>query len=200
MHYNRLMVAGLILAGGESRRLGTPKALLKVGAETFAKRIVSIMHSVGIQNLTLVAGPHYEEIRKSADDLAVVFNPQYELGQFSSLQTGLRHVPGGTEFVLVWPVDQPLVRKETISELLETARREGNPVTVPVYEGKKGHPVVYNSETITKILSMEPSHTGKELFEYFDGRISLVEVNDPGVLIDIDTPEDYETYITRARL
>jgi molybdenum cofactor cytidylyltransferase len=144
-----------------------------------------------------VAGAHYNEIRENVKDIKVVFNAQYPLGQFSSLQAGLREIPKETEFAIVWPVDLPLVRKETVSTLLQTAR---NPITVPVYHGKKGHPVIYNAETIKKILSMEPTHTGKDLFEYFKDRITLIDVEDAAVLIDIDTPEDYERHIKRGDL
>jgi molybdenum cofactor cytidylyltransferase len=194
------MAYGIILAAGESKRIGQPKALLKINSEMFAERIVNVLHSAGIQNIILVAGRHYEEIRMNVKSITLVFNPQHPLGQFSSLQAGLRELPKQTEFVIVWPVDLPLVRKETVASLLAAAQIQKNPITVPWYHGRKGHPVVYTAETITKILSMEPTHTGKELFEHFKGRIAFTDVEDPAVLIDIDTPEDYERYIKRGDL
>ncbi|MCI0442778.1 nucleotidyltransferase family protein [bacterium] len=194
------MTYGIILAAGESKRIGTPKALLKINAETFMERIASVLHNTGIQNIILVAGTHYEEIRKNVKSITIVFNAQHPLGQFSSLQAGLRELPKQTEFVIVWPVDLPLIRKETIETLLAAAQSKKHPITVPVYQGRKGHPVVYSVETITKILSMEPTHTGKELFEHFEGRITFTDVEDPAVLIDVDTPEDYERYIKRGDL
>lgn len=192
------MIIGIILAAGESKRIGSPKALLTIDSQTFVERIASVLRGAGIKNIILVAGMHYEEIRKNAEGIEVVFNPQYQLGQFSSLQTGLHELPKQTEFVIVWPVDLPLVSKETIDSLLTTAQTKRNPITVPVYHGRKGHPVIYSAETITKILSMEPTHTGKELFEYFENRVALADVEDPMVLIDIDTPEDYERRIKRG--
>lgn len=194
------MTYGLILAAGESKRIGSPKALLKIDSQTFVERIANVLRSAGIQDIILVAGAHYEEIRKNAKGIAVVFNSQHQLGQFSSLQTGLRELSKPPEFVIVWPVDLPLVRKETIVALLTKAQTQKDPITVPVYHGRKGHPVIYTAETITKILSMEPTHTGKELFEHFEGRITLTDVEDPAVLIDIDTPEDYERHIKRGDL
>ncbi|MCI0616462.1 nucleotidyltransferase family protein, partial [bacterium] len=159
-----------------------------------------VLHNTGIQNIILVAGTHYEEIRKNVKSITIVFNAQHPLGQFSSLQAGLRELPKQTEFVIVWPVDLPLVRKETVASLLAATQTQKNPITVPLYHGRKGHPVVYSAETITKILSMEPTHTGKELFEHFEGRITFTDVEDPAVLIDVDTPEDYERYIKRGDL
>jgi molybdenum cofactor cytidylyltransferase len=190
------MTYGLILAAGESSRIGSPKALLKIRDETFAERIANVLRGSGIQDIVVVAGAHYKEIASSLKNIKVIFNADYKFGQFSSLQTGLREM-AETEFAIVWPVDLPLVRPETVTTLLHTAK---NPITVPVYHGKKGHPVIYSAETITKILSMEPTHTGKDLFEYFKDRVSLINVEDPAVLIDIDTAEDYEKYIKRGDL
>src|SRR5262245_3447223 len=116
------MIAGIILAAGESSRIGSPKALLKINTETFVDRIANVLRSAGIQNILVVAGAHYDEIRKNAKGLTVVFNPQHSLGQFSSLQTGLREIPTATESVIVWPVDLPLVKKETITALLDAAQ------------------------------------------------------------------------------
>jgi molybdenum cofactor cytidylyltransferase len=194
------MTYGLILAAGESKRIGSPKALLKINSETFVERIAGIMRTAGIQNIVLVAGTHYEEIRKNVKGITVVFNAEHSLGQFSSLQTGLRQIPKQTEFVMVWPVDLPLVRKETIASLVAAAEIKKDPITVPIYHTRKGHPVIYSAETITKILSMEPAHTAKELFEVFEGRIALTDVDDPAVLIDIDTPEEYKRHIKRGDL
>lgn len=191
------MTYGLILAAGESKRIGTPKALLKINSEIFVERIANVLQGSGIQDIVVVAGAHYNEIASSLKNIKVIFNAQYEFGQFSSLQTGLRAIPKETEFVIVWPVDLPLIHKETVSILLKNAK---NPITVPVYHGKKGHPVIYSTETIKKILSMEPTHTGKDLFEYFKNRITLITVEDPAVLIDIDTLEDYEKYVKRGDL
>lgn len=194
------MTYGIVLAAGESKRIGSPKALLKINAETFVEHIANILHNSGIQNIIIVAGAHYEEIQKNVENIQVVFNAQHSLGQFSSLQTALREIPKQIDFVIVWPVDLPLVRKETIATLLTATQNQKNPITVPAYHGKKGHPVIYSAETITKILSMEPTQTGKELFEYFEGRIAITNVEDPAVLIDIDTPEDYERHIKRGDL
>lgn len=194
------MTYGLILAAGESKRIGSPKALLNIDSETFVGRISNILRAAGIENIVVIAGWHYHEIRENLKDVKTVFNAQHSLGQFSSLQAGLREIAEETEFVIVWPVDLPLVSKETIAALLATAQTQENPITVPVYHGRKGHPVIYSAETITKILSMKPTHTGKELFEYFAGRITFTEVEDPAVLIDIDTPEDYERHIKRGDL
>jgi molybdenum cofactor cytidylyltransferase len=100
----------------------------------------------------------------------------------------------------VWPVDLPLVNLNTVQILLDVAQQKNNPITVPVCSGKRGHPVLYNSEALKKILEMKPTETAKQLLQYFAEKISQVEIQDPAVLIDIDTPEDYDRHITRGDL
>jgi CTP:molybdopterin cytidylyltransferase MocA len=193
-----VMILGIILAAGESQRIGSPKALLKIGGETFANRIAGIMRDVGIHNILLVAGLHRDEIANDSKEYHVLFNPDYSLGQFSSLQRGVRNLPTGTRQVLVWPVDMPLVRKDTVEKLIAGSLQQ--PLILPTFSGKKGHPVIYNSQALLRILTMKPSQTGKELVAHFEGRLAQIEVDDPGILIDIDTPEDYQKYIKRGDL
>ena len=198
LRYNLDMIVGIILAGGESTRMGSTKALLRIGEETFANRIARIMHQIGIRNVILVAGVDHDEIAKDSDQYYVFLNPDHSLGQFSSLQTGVRNLPTGTNQILVWPVDLPLVTQSTIETLITA--KPPNPVILPVFSGRQGHPVLYSSEALLRILQMKPVQTGKELLAYFEGKITRVEVSDPGVLIDIDTPEDYERHITHGDL
>jgi molybdenum cofactor cytidylyltransferase len=192
------MITGIILAGGDSKRMGSPKALLKIGSETFANRITRVMKAAGIENVLLVAGADHDEIAKNSGEYIVLFNSDHSLGQFSSLQTGVRNLPTGTEQILVWPVDSPLVMQSTIEKLIGAI--SNHPVVLPVFSGRQGHPVIYNQEALVRILLMKPVQTGKELVAYFEGRVARVEVEDPGVLIDIDTPDDYECRIKRADL
>jgi molybdenum cofactor cytidylyltransferase len=176
----------------------TPKALLQLGDETFAQAIMRKAQESGIDCVYLVAGAHYPKIRdelRQSSGFEIIFNPRFAEGQISSLQEGLRNMPSGSTDALVWPVDLPLVLQETAQELIASHIASGNPVTIPVYRGKHGHPVLYNIDAIRTILSLGTDHTAKELQEVYAGRITFVEVNDPAVLVDIDTPEDYRKYV-----
>jgi CTP:molybdopterin cytidylyltransferase MocA len=158
------------------------------------------MKNAGIDTVVLVAGAHHEEIKKHFGQYSVIFNPDHAFGQFSSLKQGVRQLPEDTSHALIWPVDLPLVQLNTVRILLDIAQRKNNPITVPEHSGKRGHPVIYNSEVLKKILEMQPTDNAKQLLEYFSGKFSQVEVQDPAVLIDIDTPEDYDRYITHGDL
>lgn len=192
------MIAGLILAAGESSRMRSPKALLRIGEVTFAEHIASTMRKCRVDPVLLVAGAHIDEIRArfgDTDKFKLLYNSRYTHGQLSSLKEGLRHLPAGVQAVLVWPVDQPLVQPDTITRLIEDFNREGKPVAIPASRGKHGHPVLYGLPAIQAILNLKKDQTAKEIRSIYKEETLFVEVDDPGILIDIDTPEEYQEHI-----
>lgn len=198
-----VMIVALVLAGGESKRMDSPKALLKIGKETFAECIARKTRECEIPSLFFVTGKHHEEIKKALpgkEGINIIRNPHYEKGQLSSLKEGLRNLPTGTTQVLAWPVDLPLVKTETVRKLIDIFQQEKKHVGIPTYQSRKGHPVLYDLHAIQTLLSLSSSHTAKELQTTYAGQISFVDVEDPGILIDIDTPEDYQEHITNAGL
>ena len=179
--------------------MGSPKALLKIGDETFAECVARKAKEAGIQSIYLVTGRDQEEIKKHLpSDFYFVKNEDYIRGQISSLQKGIQQVPDETAAVLVWPVDQPLIQEETIRHLIETYQRTQRALTIPMYQLKKGHPVIYSKRAMKSALKLTSQQTGKDLQSLYVTETHLVEVDDPAILIDIDTPEDYSRYITEG--
>lgn len=165
---------------------------------TFAEHIASIMHECRVDPVFVVAGAHIDEIRRQfagAGAFTVLNNSRYTHGQVSSLKEGLRHMPTGTTAVLVWPVDQPLVRTDTIKKLVAAFGSGGKALAIPSFEGRHGHPVLYGLPAIQTILGLKKNQTAKEIRSIHDEQTLFVEVDDPGILIDIDTPEDYQEHI-----
>ena len=197
------MVAALILAAGESKRMAKPKALLRIGQETFAESIARKCRECGIEAVYVVAGPHYEQLRKELlgkHRMELILNLRYREGQLSSLKEGLRSLPTNSTEALVWPVDQPLVKAETVKKMLEISRSERKHVTIPVYQGRRGHPVIYDVVAIQTLLSLRSHQTAKEIQAIYATGTSLLEVDDPAVLVDIDTPKDYQQHIKGSGL
>ncbi len=197
------MIAAIILAAGESQRMNVPKALLPIGTEMFAECIARKVREAGVAHVYLIAGHHHNLIKerlKGKLELDILFNYRYKEGQLSSLKEGLRNLATGLTEVLVWPVDQPLVKTVTVKVLLESYRSKKNHVTIPVFDSKHGHPVIYDSAAIYSALRMSSTQTAKELQKIFEKEIDFIEVADPGIVVDIDTPEDYKKYITDAGL
>jgi molybdenum cofactor cytidylyltransferase len=192
------MIAGIILAAGESSRMKSPKALLSIGNTTFAEHLASMMRGGKINPVFLIAGAHVEEIRAAYRDkpeFVIVQNSQYPLGQISSLKAGIRQLPTGVLSAMIWPVDIPLVKPHTVTTLVSEFERQQPPIVIPVFDGKHGHPVIYGHAALQSVLALKADQTAKELRNIYKDQILYVEVHDPAVLIDIDTPEDYTRHI-----
>ena len=199
--YSIRMITALILAAGESRRMQQPKALLKIKNESFVECIARKCRECGVEATVLIIGGHREEIAEKVGgkhDIKLLFNEHYKEGQVTSLKEGARNLPAGCTHALIWPVDQPLVKIETVRALIGDANTQKKHLTIPVFNSRRGHPVIYDVTAINTLLSLGPDQTAKELQNVYADSTSLVEVKDEGVVLDIDTPEDYSRYISSA--
>lgn len=187
------MIAGLILAAGASRRMGSPKALLDYRGETFIDRLIRIFSGV-CEPVIVVLGHHAETIRAQTQGRAeFVNNPDPERGQLSSLQMALAVLPPEVEGFLFTPVDCPAVAAETVSQLVQTfAQRDGETLLViPRHNGRHGHPVCATRSLIPEFLALPPTSQARELVRKYASQTQYVDVQDAGVLQDIDDPEAY---------
>jgi molybdenum cofactor cytidylyltransferase len=190
-----MSLAGLILAGGESRRMGSPKALLDFGGETFLDRLILIL-AQSCSPVIVVLGCEPQRIKAglSYPDLATfVTNPDYTRGQLSSLQCGLAALPPETEGVMFTPVDHPAVRPSTVARI---ARRfhERSPrelLVVPRAEGRRGHPVCVAWALVTELLALPLEAQARDVIHRHLQETAYVDVDDPGILEDVDDPEAY---------
>ncbi len=197
MGSHRTTVGAVILAAGASERMGRPKALLPTGAEggeTFLERLVGVAERAGLEPVRVVAGEQLEEIAAAMPQLAklLVRNPNPELGQLSSLRVGLRALPEGAEGAVVFLVDHPLVEESTVALLLERFRRSRRPIVIPSYEGRRGHPVLFGRAVFAEFFAAPLQEGARFVVRGRPELVDTVEVDDPGVLADIDTPEQYE--------
>jgi CTP:molybdopterin cytidylyltransferase MocA len=188
--------AGIILAAGESSRMGRDKALLPYLGSTFLNRLISL-YLPRVEALVVVLGHHADEIRASlpaAQGLSTITNPDYKRGMLSSLQTGLGAV-GDAPAVLFTLVDHPAVRAQTIDRLIEEFFRDHPAVAIPRYGERRGHPVVLSRRIADEILALPPARSAKEVIRARSGETLFVDVDDAGVLRDIDLPADYEALL-----
>lgn len=193
-------VAGVILAGGASTRMGTPKALLAVGGETFLTRAVRTARAGGLDPLVVVTGPAHAEIVACHGELAplLVRNPRPEEGQLSSLRVGLAALPPAVDAVVMLLVDHPLVQAETVRALLRARLARRTAIAVPVYARRRGHPVLFGREVFAE-LAAGPLEAGARAVVGADpARVVEVEVQDPGILTDVDTPAEYARMVTHG--
>jgi molybdenum cofactor cytidylyltransferase len=188
--------AGLILAAGESRRMGSPKALLPYGGETFLDRLTRLF-ATRCSPVIVVLGASAEEIRAQARRPATfVVNPDYQNGQTGSMQCGLRAVPPEAGGVLFTLVDHPGVSPETIGRLLEGTAR----VRVPRYQERRGHPIFFSRELIPEFLALPVDGAARDVVRAHQAETEFLDVDDPGVVVDVDDPEAYRAFMESAAL
>ncbi len=179
--------------------MGTPKALLRLGDQTFARRIVAVLGQLGSAPPIVVLGRHAPVIAPDLTGLAVrvVTNPNPDQGQLSSLQLALRHV-GPCRGCLVWPVDQPAVTLEVVRGLVTLFRPEPGPLIVmPECTGRRGHPAIFGAALFPELLGIPPGHGPKELIRAHEADITLLHTDDTATIDDVDTPADYERLVRK---
>lgn len=185
------MTSAIVLAAGKSERMGSPKALLSYRGTTFLDRILEVLSQSPIRDIVVVVGGHRDQIESRVSAPArVVFNPNFESGMITSIQAGIRALAAETGGALLFLVDHPLVDPETITLLLRN--QAPNRIVLPVFEGRRGHPVLFGSDILQEILVLSASEGANIVVRKDPHRIIQVSVNSPGILVDIDTPEDFQ--------
>jgi len=182
--------AGLILAAGESRRMGSPKALLRYRDQTFLDTLTALF-AQRCSPVIVVLGAHADQIRAAAVRPAtLVLNPDYALGMTTSLQCGLRAVPPDADGVLFTLVDHPAASPATLDALLTPT--DATPlVRVPRYRAKRGHPIWFSRELIAEFLALPSDGPARDVVARHADRTEYLDLDDPGIVADIDNPEDY---------
>jgi molybdenum cofactor cytidylyltransferase len=190
-------VDGVILAAGLSSRMRKPKPLLEVGSATFAERAVETLRAAGCRTIVLVAnaGAEWAEPFAASAGIQLVLNPQAESEQVDSLRLGIRALPADSAATLILPVDLPLITEETAQALVEAWRSEPALLYLPFHNTVAGHPVLLDAALYGELLATELEEGLRTLIMSHARDLREVKVDDPGILIDIDTPDDYWRYI-----
>lgn len=195
-----MSLAGVVLAGGRSARMGSPKALLDFRGQPFVVRILEALEALEVKTRVVVLGPDAPRIRPAlaGRECLIVENGDVEGGPIASLRAALRVLQGvQPSAALAWPVDLPHVRVTTLERLFETFRREPAPAVVPTFAERRGHPVLWGTGLFEELLISEAAtrHGARAVLHAHAAEISQVAVDDPAVIDDLNTPEDYERLV-----
>jgi molybdenum cofactor cytidylyltransferase len=186
------VIAGIILAAGASSRMGSPKALLEYRGETFIRRLVRVLSAV-CDPVIVVLGYHADTLRPAVPDATIVVNLAPERGQLSSLQTGLAALPAEAEGFLFTPVDSPAVEVATVERLAAEFQRR-DPATllvIPRFAGKRGHPVFATRVIANELSALPLTAQARDVIHGHVADTLYIDVDDPGILTDIDDREAY---------
>jgi molybdenum cofactor cytidylyltransferase len=185
-------IAGIILSGGASRRMGTPKALLRFQNETFLDRLIGLFSAV-CDPIIVVVGLHADKIQSGIErgrNVLFALNPDPDRGMLSSLQCGLALVPPDAAAMFL-PVDHPHLEISTLQTLAARFQAERAPVIVPTHAGEHGHPVCIARSLVAELLALPSEAKASDVIHRHVARTVYVEVSDPAVVTDVDDPSAY---------
>jgi molybdenum cofactor cytidylyltransferase len=195
-----MSLAGVVLAAGRSARMGSPKALLDFLGLPFVVRILQALEALEIKTRVVVVGLDAPRIQPvlAGHDCMIVENPEPETGPIASLRGALRALqPLQPSAALVWPVDLPHVRVTTVERILEAQRLAKGLAVVPTFGDRRGHPVIWAAPLCDELLE-SPAATregARAVLHRHERDVVRVPVDDPSVIDEINTPDDYERLV-----
>jgi len=186
-------IGAVVLAGGFSSRMQRFKPLLPFGCVTVIENVIAILRESEVHGITVVTGHRANEIERTiaGRDIRIAFNPGYAKGMYSSVVTGIRALAAGTDACLLIPGDMPLVTPETVRAVRQIFEQADASIVYPVFQGRRGHPTLIGAHLFSEIISGDGEGGLRTLLSRHDGGAIEVEVTDEGILIDLDTPQDY---------
>lgn len=193
------MIVAVVLSAGESSRMGSPKALLPIEGQTFIEKIVAALKQTPVARVAVILGHNAEEMKQRIEHLPVeiVINPDYKLGQLSSLQTAIRHLQtdANCDGMLVHLVDHPYIDAKLVDNMIERFYATGKLIVVPRYGAKRGHPVIFSRQLFDELLAAPMDQGAKAVVNAHRDDTLEIDTQDSGVTVDIDTPELYRHHV-----
>ena len=184
------MVSAVVLAAGASTRMGRPKALLPLGGRPILARVLDSAREAHFDEIVVVLGHEADLVRREIpmDGASVALNPDYATGMSGSIRAGIRASNPASGAYMIILGDQPFVSARTFDALIEAGRTGGAKIVVPSYRGERGNPVLLDASLSTEVDTITGDIGCRAIFGHHGGEILEVPVDDPGVLVDLDTP------------
>ena len=192
-------ITAIVLAAGKSSRMGEQKLLLPWGKRSVLGQVIWTIRTAGVKDVLVIVGGYRELIETEAARWRAlpVFNPDFEQGEMlSSVQTGIRFLPGTTQYCLIALGDNPQIETRVVKKMLTKIIGEPDEtkpkILMPSFQMRRGHPWLIQRDWWSEILSIEPPETLRDFFRRANAEISYLEVDTPSIIRDLDTPEDYK--------
>lgn len=190
-------IGAVILAAGRSSRMGGPKQWLPLGGRTVLARVLTTVRAAGLDDIVLVVGFAAERTGEldvnllAAPGVKVVVNTLYNEGMASSLRVGIGSLLAGTAAAMIVLADQPLVRPETLHSIAEEYQRSRAKIVIPDHKGARGNPVLIDRNLFPEMMALSGETGARAIFARHQEEIVRLSVEDAGILLDMDTPEDF---------
>ena len=191
--------AGIILAGGSSTRFGRPKQILKLGGKYLLEYVLDAALESKLNHVVLVLGHNHQKILQTLgnctahDRLQLVINHHYLEGQSRSLKAGLLKIRDRFPAVMFLLGDQPMLDSNTIDHMLDKFRHSDKDICVPVCNGKRRNPTIFNRVLFDQLMGIEGDIGARDIIRANPDRVLYVEMNNPLCFVDIDSQQDFES-------
>lgn len=179
--------------------MGRPKALLPIDGQTFIEKIVGALKKSSVAKVIVVLGHNADEMRRHIQHLPIeiLVNPDYKLGQLSSLQVAVRSLEkeADCDGMLVHLVDHPYVNTKLVETMIKRCEETAKLIIVPRYNGKRGHPVIFSRKLFQELLAAPMDQGAKAVVDAHRADTLEIDTEDEGITLDIDTPEIYRQHV-----
>ena len=184
----------IILAAGSSRRMGSQKLLMPYGEGTMIETVVDQVLNSQVGEVIVVLGADHEKVKQALGERPVKYchNTEHDQGMFSSVICGLRSIPEDAGAVLIYLGDQPAISPAVTNAVIDAYNEEFYGIVIPVHMHRRGHPLLVDLKYRKEIEKLDLEQGLRALRHHFPQDVLEVEVDEPGILVDIDTPEDYK--------
>jgi molybdenum cofactor cytidylyltransferase len=190
-----LSISPIILAAGDSSRMGYPKALLPIGEDTFLTRILKIIRKVGLASPTIILGRSAGIIQPGIKDWAtnVRINSDPSRGQLSSIQLGLSSLHSSAQAAMIWPVDQPAISEDLVRSLAQVFVQSQSLIAFPKYADKRGHPAIFHRALFREFMDTPLAEGPKNILLRHEKNTAVLPTVEVATVQDIDTPAEYKS-------
>lgn len=184
----------VILAAGESKRMGSPKMLLLFNGRTMLENVISNVSCSRVDNTMVVLGAGREILEPLVNKSSAkyCYNEHYREGMLSSIKCGFRNLPSGLKAAMVFQGDQPLITPQIVDKVIQEYRLTNKGIVIPVYKKKRGHPILIDRRYFSEIEFLDPAEGLRSLAHKFSDDVLEIETDEPGILRDFDTYEEYK--------
>lgn len=186
------MLAVAILAAGQSQRMGQPKALVPFQGLSFVEHLITATRHarVGVTRVVLGAGANEIRAKLPVDLVSIVVNSDWPKGQLSSIHAAIRSLPaGGSEGLMICPVDHPLISPHLVARLLGAFDASGKAVVLPKYHGRRGHPVIFRAALYDELLAAPMAVGARQVVWDHAAEVAEVDTEEKGVILNLNDPE-----------
>ena len=192
-----IMVSAILLAAGESKRMGKPKQLMPWGKTTIVEQAIDNLLNSKVSEVIVVLGYRAEEIieKVATKSIKIAVNPTYHRGMSTSIITGLHLIDDRAKAIMLALADQPLIDSQIINRLIDEFCDHNKGIAIPTYQNKRGHPVIFAIKYKEELLGLQGDIGGRQIIKEHPDDILEVAVASPSINIDIDTTSNYYSYL-----